>query len=284
MSTSLLSLLLLWTPPVPAVDSKFVQVAPVSPRAQVGDIARSINQRRAVVLIEGLNLHLVNPQLATKPELRRWQQPGSPLVQTLAKDSDVFAFTYAQVASVSEIAEVPAFAESILRLRRSGYTEIVLVGFSAGGVIARQFVEDNPGAGVTKVVQVCTPNGGAALAKLKVGGAAQKPFLQSLTANARSQALTQRRDKRIPADLQFVCVVGNGLITGDGVVSTRSQWTEDLQTQGIPASIIDTEHWKAVAGDREAQIIARLVRDNQPRWDAGQVSAMRRRLWHESSK
>ena len=158
------------------------------------------------------------------------------------------------------------------------------MGFSAGGVIARQFVEDNPNAGVTKVVQICTPNAGSSLANLKVGGAAQKPFLESLTAKARSQSLAQRQGKKIPSDVQFVCVVGNGLINSDGVVATHSQWPADLQGQGVPAMVVDTDHWKAVTGERQVLLVSRLVRDNQPRWDASQVALLRKRLRLDGSK
>ena len=280
----LLPTLLLLVAAVPQVDTKFVQVAPLPPTARVGEVTRSVNQRRAVLLIEGLNLHLFNHQLAVKPDLRPWQRPTSPLVLALAHDSDVFAFSYAQVAPVTDIAEVPAFGESIQRLSKAGYTEVVLLGFSAGGVIARQFVEDNPTAGVTKVVQVCTPNSGSSLANLKVGGSAQKPFLESLTARARSLSLAQRAGKRIPSDVQFVCVVGNGLINSDGVVATHSQWPADLQSQGVPALVVDTDHWKAVTGERQVLLVARLVRDNQPRWDTAQVALFRKRLRLDGSK
>ena len=71
------------------------------------------------------------------------------------------------------------------RLRQAGYSEVILLGFSAGGVVARQFVEDNPAAGVTRVIQVCAPNLGSPLAKLKSSvGLAQESFLQSLTGQA----------------------------------------------------------------------------------------------------
>ena len=44
-----------------------------------------------------------------------------------------------------------------------------LVGYSAGALIARYFVEDSPDYGVTKVIQVCAPNGGSGWGKLTAG-------------------------------------------------------------------------------------------------------------------
>jgi len=282
MNSCLTTLCLLLTGVIP-VDTRFVQVAPALGRTEDGVIARSSGQGRAVILIEGLNPHLFHHDLAARAELRPWQQPGSVLVRALAPDADVFSFTYAQNAPVADIAELPPLGESVRRLRQAGYSEIVLVGFSAGAVVARQFVEDNPQAGVARVIQVCAPNVGSGLARVKALGAVQEPFLQSLTKQARLRALQERRGKKIPEQVEFVCVVGDGLIFGDGVVSTRSQWPEDLQAQGVPAVPLRTEHWEAVRGAQAAQVIANLVRDKLPRWDAVQVAAMRQRLWHEKS-
>ena len=271
---------------VAPVETGFVQVSPT--RAQlVGDaIVRSPGQGRAVVLMQGLHLHPWNHQNVAHADLRSWQLPGSVLVRTLAKHSDVFAFTYGQTAPVTEIAELPAFGEDIKRLRHAGYAEIVLVGFSAGGLVARQFVEDNPAAGVTRVVQVCAPNEGSPLAQLKIGfGAIHKPFLQSLTSQF-ARLLPGGPlpgQAAFPADVDFVCVVGTGLLFSDGVVSTRSQWPADLQAQGVPAVSIGTEHWQALHGEQAAKVIARLVRQHQPRWSAAQIAAMRKQLWGEKA-
>jgi pimeloyl-ACP methyl ester carboxylesterase len=264
------------------VATRFVQVAPVAAKTPANAITRSDGQGRAVILIQGLYLHLVHHDNAARAELRSWQQPGSVLVRALARDADVFAFTYGQTAPVSRIADLPSLGDSIQRLRQAGYREVVLLGFSAGGLVARQFVEDNPKCGVDRVIQVCAPNGGSPLANLKIGiGSVQKPFLQSLTSQSRVHFLEDRADRRIPAAVDFICVVGNGLIFSDGIVSTRSQWPDDLQAQGVPAFLITTEHWQALRGEKAAQAIAQLVRERQPRWDTAQVAAMRKRLWGE---
>jgi hypothetical protein len=263
---------------VPPIDARFDQVAPLAHSA--GAVVRTPNQSRAVVLIHGLHLHPFKHPNAARAEFRSWQLPGSHLVRALAAEADVFSFAYAQTVPVEEIANLPILVGSLRRLRQLGYGEVVVVGFSAGGLVARQLVEDHADLGVTRVVQVCTPNTGSSLARVKVvAGHLQEPFLRSLTAEWRTRSLTFRRDKQVPAAVQFACVVGTGLGFGDGLVSTRSQWPEDLQRQGIPAVVLGTEHLQVMRGEREAQVIAGLARTRLTRWDRAEVAAMRQRLW-----
>jgi pimeloyl-ACP methyl ester carboxylesterase len=192
----------------------------------------------------------------------------------------VYAFSYGQSVPVDVIPKMPNLRDGIHALRELGYREVVLVGHSAGGLIARHLVEDDPSCGVTKVVQVCAPNVGSAWAALKNGVcASQKTFVGSLSKKERSLLLQERADKQIPEVVDFVCVVGTGLVTGDGLVSTRSQWPEDLQQQGIPAVPIGTAHTFAVRGNKGVKLLADLVREPQPRWSSDQVRAMRKRLW-----
>jgi pimeloyl-ACP methyl ester carboxylesterase len=265
--------------PVP-VETKFAQVAPLP--IKPGNLNRAPGQARAVILIHGLHLHPFHTGNPARPEFRPWQMPRSPLVRALSKDSDVFAFSYGQTVTVDVVAAMPDLAGSVRRLRELGYSDVVLVGFSAGGLIVRQYIEDEPDPGVTKVIQVCTPNSGSGWAKFKAAiGPGQEVFLQSLTRQSRMLWLRERQQKTIPERVQFACVVGNGLIWGDGMVSTRSQWPEDLQKQGIPAVTVSTDHHLAVSGERGAQVIARLVREDLTRWGPVQVAAMRKRLWGE---
>jgi pimeloyl-ACP methyl ester carboxylesterase len=260
------------------VETRFVQVAPTPLAA--GAMARTAGQPRAVVLIHGLRLNFLHPRDAARAVPRYWQEPGSKLVQALARDADVFAFCYGQTAAVQEIAALPDLGAATRRLRQLGYTEVVLIGCSAGGLIARQLVEDDPAAGVTRVIQVCAPNIGTSLANLKTaGGVGQGVFVQSLTKPARLALLARRQGKAIPEGVQLACVVGTGLLFGDGVVSVRSQWPDDLQRQGIPAYPLPIDHKGAVRGERGVQLIARLAREEQPRWSAPQVAATRKRLW-----
>jgi pimeloyl-ACP methyl ester carboxylesterase len=266
-------LCLLVLAPAPAVESKFVQVAPV---AEGGKWVRSPAQTRAVVLIHGFTLH-VRSQSVPRAGLRPWQQPDSPLVKELARDSDVFVFAYGQDASIMGVVEGSGLAGHVARLRHLGYRDVVLVGHSAGGLIARQFVEDHPGAGVTKVIQVCPPNGGSPSAHIKVPRS-QRPFLDCLTVEGRKQCLKARADVRIPEAVQFVCVVGGGHHsgTGDGIVPCQCQWTDDLQDQGIPAVKLSVTHREAVRSPQGARALADLVRHDQPRWPADRVRAARK--------
>lgn len=260
------------------IETQFVQVAPAA--VNPGQVLPSAGQQRAVVLIPGLHVHPFSDRSVPRAYSAVWQQPTSPLVRALARDADAFAFTYGQAVPVTQVAGQPMLREGVRRLRQAGYTELTLVGFSAGGLIARQFVEDEPGAGVTKVVQVCAPNAGSSWAELKAGvRPSQRPFLQSLTKEARLEWQQTRRDRRVPAGVQFVCVIGTGLGTGDGLVSSRSAWPEDLQRQGIPAVTLATQHLNAVRSAEGVRLIAELVREDQPRWDALQVEALRKRLW-----
>jgi hypothetical protein len=280
----------------PAVpDTRFVQVAPVYREGAASQ--RSAAQWRAVVLLPGLRLHPFSSRNVTKAEWHSWQKPDSPLVKALAPDADVFAFAYSQDVPLETVADGPGLRDGVRRLRALGYREIVLVGHSAGGLVARQFVEDYADAGVTKVVQVCAPNGGSAWAKARVAvRKKQESFLASLSKKDRQLSLHERAAKRIPAAVEFVCVVarlhlpllsprekgehaGRGLLgAGDGIVSAVCQWTPELQEQGVPAVALSAGHSGVVHGQPGIGVIARLVREHVLRWDAATVGAARPRI------
>ena len=266
--------------PWPAADpvqARFVQVFPRSGEELTFRRTRGHNQ--AVVLIHGLHVLPLPAGSPGKARLHTWQEPGSKLVEALSLHTDVFAFAYSQNVAVEEIAGVPALGENIRRLRVLGYTEIVLVGHSAGGLIARQFVEDYPDAGVTKVVQVCTPNKGAGWAQLDPSILRnQRVFVHSLTKEGRSAYLLGRPHKRIPETVQFVCIVGDEVGLGDGVVSCQSQWPPDLQEQGIPALRVRTTHFTVMRTQAGIQRIAELAHVPTPRWGSAEVGLLRKEL------
>ena len=106
----------------------------------------------------------------------------------------------------------------------------------------------------------------------------QVDFLASLTKPARNQSLAERADKQIPKNIEFACIVGTGTVVGDGFVSNRSQYPPDLQKQGIPAYPFYSTHWMVLRCHKGAELVARLVRKAQPRWDDKQVEAVRRKL------
>ncbi len=190
------------------VETKWAQVGPTPQLA--GVLHRSPNQGRAVVLVQGLRPHPFSSRNAARPDWHGWQKPGSRLVRALAPDADVFAFAYAQTAPVEQVAQSAGLADIVRRLRQAAYQEVVLVGYSAGGLVARHFVEDHPGAGVTKVVQVCAPNGGTGWAdNLPLVRKPQRAFLRSLSKSGRRQCLAERADRKVPASVEFVCLVGH---------------------------------------------------------------------------
>jgi len=250
------------------VESRFNQVAPVPVD---GRPVRSEGQTRAVVLIHGYLLH-VKASSVPHPRFRDWQQPRSALVRRLAKEADVFSYSYGQDFSIDDIVKTGSLRSEVAGLRRLGYREIVLIGHSAGGVIARQLVEDNPDLGVTKVIQVCAPNGGTPSAKTVVHRN-QKPFLDSLTEEGRQASLKARADKRFPAAVEFVCLLGYADETreSDGVVPCLCQWTDDLRKQCVPVAPFCARHNQVTRTEPGIELLAKLVREKQPRWAAAQV-------------
>jgi pimeloyl-ACP methyl ester carboxylesterase len=274
MSATLSILYLVFAAPG-EIETKFVQVAPATVQQPWWNAP---HKTRVVVLIHGLLVHPFSERNVGRAQLHSWQQPHSALVKRLAQEADVFSFAYGQTVRADDIAEYPELEKHVRKLRQDGYREIVLVGHSAGGVIARQFVEDHPDCGVTKVIQVCAPNTGSGWAKLQTVRANQHDFLDSLTKPARSRNLSQRADKDIPRNVEFACIVGTGSVVGDGMVSNRSQYPPDLQKQGIPAYPFNSNHWMVLRSHRGVELVARLVRETQARWDDKQVESVRRRL------
>lgn len=277
MNASILILSLCLPHTAEQAETRFVQVYPAP--GKVNNLKRSPGQQRAVVLIHGLRMHLFDHGSVPEALMRDWQQPESPLVKNLAKGSDVFAFAYGQNVPLEAVADSPRLREHVARLKKLGYADIVLAGHSAGGLIARHFLEDHPDAGVTKVVQICTPNGGSSWGTLQFGvPKSQMPFLATLTPAGRRECLSRRAGRKIPEAAQFICVVGTGGKDGDGVVPLNSQWPEDLQKQGVPVFPLETNHFLVVLADDCVSGISGLVRDKQLRWDSARVRLARERL------
>jgi len=259
------------------IESEFVQLVP-EPYAE-GVFTRDVGRKRAVVLVHGIKLRLFIKEPSRDVVFHIWQTPDHPLVKDLARDCDVYAYAYSQTAAVSTIAADPVLGKGIAKIKAMGYDEIVLVGMSAGGIIVREFAENNPAVGVTKVVQVSAPNTGAGFGDISVNlHNPHDPLLCSLDKECREATLQKRCDSRIPDNIQFVCVISDvmgGL--GDLVVPAASQWSPDLRAQGIPAIKVMSVH--RTMKSRSAGIkIAELIRTEQPRWSQEKVAEEQTRL------
>jgi pimeloyl-ACP methyl ester carboxylesterase len=260
----------------PTVESVCLQVAPTNR----GDKwVRTPGQARAVVLIHGFHLR-VTEKSVPKADLRSWQHGDRVLPKELGKHADVFVFAYGQNVALESVLKHSTLAANVAQLRKAGYSDIVLIGHSAGGLLARYFVEDYPDAGVTKVLQVCSPNAGSAFAVVPAPKN-QKVFLQCLTEESCRRRLEQRADKVIPKHIDFVCIIGRIGTTGDsdGIVRCASQWSPDLQKQGIPAICIKGTHHEMMRDAKIATKLADLLREKHERWSAPRVEQARKEVF-----
>lgn len=266
--------------PVPELQTELWQVAPDTGEKPWAAPATPSEKTRAVVLLPGLHVHPLRPAKVTVPERRPWQEPKSELVKALAKDSDVFAFGYAQTVPVDEVATSPGLRDAVARLRKAGYKEVVFVGHSAGAVVARQFVEHYPDAGVTKVIAVGAPFAGAEAATFKVGyPKVQKPFVQSLSPEARVAAVKANTNP-LGKDVEFACVVCKLKIAEtDGLVFIRSQWPDEIQKLGVPAVLSEVSHFDAMHNAATAKIIAELAAKKLTRWAPEETEKARKILF-----
>lgn len=253
---------------LPTVETRFTQLAPVPTGAK---FVHSPDRTRAVILVHGFMIRL-SAQTVARAHYHSWQRPGTLIVKELARVADVYAFAYGQDGPLEAIVRGPGLLDGVARLRKLGYKEIILIGHSAGGLVARHFVEDNPNCGVTKVIQVCCPNGGCPSATIKVQKT-QQAFVDCLSIKGRQKCLALRKDVRIPDKVQFVCVVARVREGGDsdGLVPCVCQWPEGLQKQGIPAVRIKVSHHMAVRSMKGIGVVAELIQRDQPRWTADRV-------------
>lgn len=254
----------------------------ITPEVKAEDLAALKRTKdKAVVLIHGLQARPIHPAKAEKPDPHAWQKADAPLVKALADDFDVFGVSYAQTIPMDLVPLSKGLRDGIAALKAAGYTEIALVGHSAGGVIARRFVECHPECGVTKVVAVAAPFHGSLWAKLP-GFILPKPqasFIGSMLPNVRRQW----RDKcgcDLPKDVQFCCVVCKlPRLAGDSVVAASSQWPEELQKQGVSAVAVRCSHFGAMTGEKPIAAIAEVLNGKVKRWDEEEVTTARKVLF-----
>ncbi|MBA4190436.1 MAG: hypothetical protein C0467_20815 [Planctomycetaceae bacterium] len=277
MTPSLPFVVAVFAAPAVELPTELWQVAPE--RRGVNAVNPPRSKDRAVLLIPGLKIHPFRPVYATRPEIREHQQASSELVRTLAKDSDVFAFGYAQNVSLDAVARSPGLRAAVAQIKNAGYQEIVLIGHSAGGVVARIFAESHPEAGVTKVIAVASPHAGSEVANLKLGyPRVQAPFVESLAPEARAQVPLSKLDDK----LQIACVVCKvKRIEADGLVKLASQWPEDCRRAGVPAVLVQTDHWHAMLAPGSVKVISELAKQKLTRWSPEEVEKAQKVLFGE---
>jgi pimeloyl-ACP methyl ester carboxylesterase len=250
--------------------------------AKNSDVANqpiSATKKKAVLLVHGLYLQILRPEKAGRPETQDWQKPRAPLIKELSPDFDVFTFAYAQTLPVDAVSLSWGLRAEVARLKKAGYEEIILIGHSAGGIVSRQFVERFPNTGVTKVIQVATPNDGSDYATIKLGiPKLQLPYLQSLAPESRQLAIA--RPRKLPEGIDFCCVVcKGGNRQSDTIVSFSSQWPVELQKQGVPAVLVPSYHNEAMKADAPVKAIGELAREKLARWTREEVEQGRKVLF-----
>lgn len=260
---------------VATTESRITLMQPFPGPNTAKRLARTEGRERAVILLHGLDLRDDGTSAAT-PRFVDWQGSTSPLVKSLSRNADVFSIAYAQNTAVEEIASFPELRESVGKVKQLGYKEVVLLGHSAGGLLARHFVEEHPRAGVTRVIQVAAPNGGTKLASWAVRllqvPTDQAVFVASLSPAHRA-AVVRNRDKQIPASIDFVTVVTctSSKNKGDGAVNRQCQWPADLQSQGIPCVYVEGSHLEVLGNEECLDVYCKLITEAQPRWGHTQV-------------
>src|SRR5207244_7091656 len=97
----------------------------------------------------------------------------------------------------------------------------------------------------------------------------------------RQAVLKARADKRLPASVDFVCLLGYSDETHgtDGVVPCECQWTPDLRKQCVPVTPFLAKHNQVTRGEAGIELLAKLVREKQPRWAAEQVEKSYKELF-----
>lgn len=256
----------------------------ISPEYQMNPKPKAENTR-AILLIHGLVPRPVSPSKARQPEPNSWQLPGTELVRQLKPDFDVYGLSYAQVTPCEWVCLADGLRDAVKLLKTAGYSEIILMGHSAGGLIARNFVERFPDSSVTKVIAVASPHAGSFWANLPQVGlpSSQIPFIRSLAPQYRTSDKLEK--KAIPAHVQFCCVICQlPRIKGDTVVSIESQWPEELQKQGIPAQLVRVNHFDAVRSEEATKVISELAREKLRRWTAEEVEQARKALNKEPAE
>lgn len=260
----------------PATQARVTLMQPYPGPNGADKLERTKDRSRAVILLGGLDLRDDGASAAT-PRFVDWQGSTSTLVKGLSRHADVYSIAYAQNTAVEEIASFPELREAVGNVKKLGYSEVVLLGHSAGGILARHFVEEHPRAGVTRVIQVAAPNSGTKLAgwavRLLQVPPEQASFVASLSPAHRAAVLKGRENKMIPTGIDFVSVVSctSPKDRGDGAVNRQCQWPPDLQQQGVPCACVQASHAHVMYQEDCCDLYCKLITESQPRWGHTQV-------------
>ncbi len=267
------TLLVLSLAPVESIQTGLWQVAPhVRAKFDGEPLTIQKTKSRAAIIIHGLQLHPLRPEKAAKPEMHDYQEAGSALVEGLSESHDVFSWSYGQTIVLDAVAVAPGLRSAVAKLKAAGYSEIALLGHSAGGIIAKQFVDRVPNSGVTKIVIVCTPYYGSDYATINIGlPSTQVSMIKSLLPSVRT-AITRVMPANDPK-FEICCVIAKIRgISGDSLLSLESQWPPELQKQGIPASLVSVNHFDAMKAPQAVATIVELTRDPIVRWTPEQTA------------
>ena len=280
--TALTATSVLMLTPITDLPTMFWGIAPEVKYADLPALKKKHD--KAVVFLHGLQPHVFHPEKATKPQVHDWQEPGGVLVKQLSEDFDIFGFSYAQMQSVDSITLSRGLRTGINALKTAEYNEIVLIGHSAGAIIAREFTECFPNDGITKVIAVSGPHEGSGWARLPTFTLpkTQVAFINSLLPDVRI-ALRKERSAKLPKSLEFCCVITKWNRTDhDTVVSLRSQWPPDLQDQGIPAVLASCNHFDVMTNEAAIKSITELAKGKVVRWKTEQTELAQQKLFGSS--
>lgn len=271
------ALVIALTSPIVHIPTAYWQI---SPENRAGGLPKR-EKDRAVILIHGLVPRPVQVKKAAIPEPHSWQKPNSHMVKKLAPDFDIYGFSYAQTLPVDFVTHSCGLRGAVKQVKAAGYKEVVLIGHSAGGVVAYQFAEQYPDAGMTRVVVVAAPLHGSRLANVPTVGLAstQVPFIKSLAPDCR-KLQSEKCGRPIPVSLEICCVVCKlPRLATDTIVPAESQWPDLAQKQGIPAVLMEVNHFDAVRSARGADKVAELAKGKLTRWTPEEVEQARKALF-----
>lgn len=244
----------------------------IVPHAEGEVRALNVTRQKAVLCIPGLYPHPIQPSKALAPEKHPWFEPRAPLLAALAPDFDVYALGYAQTLPLDAVASSSGMRSAVARLKRAGYREIVLIGHSAGGIVAHQFAERYPDSGVTKIIPVAAPYLGSDLAEIGFGlPKTQVAYIKSIAPQPRREATALLTP--LPKHIDICCVSCKiTYLTNDILVNLESQWPPEVRRHGIPTTLVGVNHFDALKAPQAVEQVTLLAKSRLTRWNEEDVA------------